>query len=131
MSSYGIIKQIHVLTVVVSFIGFFLRGVVVMMRSPQVYSSWFRILPHINDSILIVTAVILTLYINQYPFTDAWLTAKLIALVLHVVVGAYAIKHAKTFMAQLISWLISIVVFIYIVGVAYTRDVFSYLSYFF
>lgn len=100
-----------------------------MARSEQVHAKWFRVLPHINDTMLIVTAIILTLYIKQYPFTDAWLTAKLVALVLHVVVGAYAIKHAKTLMAQLVSWLISIVIFVYIVGVAYTRDVYSYLSY--
>lgn len=129
MSGYVIIKQIHVLTVIVSFIGFFMRGMVVMSRSSQVNARWFRVVPHINDTILIVTAVVLTIYIGQYPFADAWLTAKLVALVFHVVVGAYAIKHAKTFTAQLLSWLFSIVVFVYIVGVAYTRDVYSYLSY--
>ena len=36
-----------------------------------------RVLPHIIDTLFLVSAVWLAVMIRQYPFTDAWLTAKI------------------------------------------------------
>ncbi len=40
-----------------------------------------RYLPHVVDTVLLTTALMLTTVIHQYPFAAGWLTAKVVLLV--------------------------------------------------
>ena len=81
-----------------------------------------RIVPHVNDTILLFSAALLTVQIGQYPFMVGWLTAKLVALVVYILLGMVALKWARTLPLQISAWFAALAVFAYIVSVAISRQ---------
>lgn len=84
-----------------------------------------RILPHVIDTLLLLSAIALCIQIAQYPLTDDWLTAKVAGLLAYIGFGAVAIKRAsrRAFFSAVICYL-------YILGVAKTHDIFSWVAMF-
>lgn len=80
-----------------------------------------KIVPHVVDTLLLASAVLLTMLIHQYPFVDAWLTAKVLGLLLYIALGMSALRLGRTRGARLAAWLAAQVVFFYIVAVAVTH----------
>ena len=119
-----LLKSIHILTVLISISGFILRGIWMIKDSPHLQQRWVKITPHINDTILLITGITLAIRIQQYPFVHGWLTAKLIALLLYIGLGMLTIRHGRSKQQRIITWLAAIVVFIYMVGIARTRQAF-------
>lgn len=76
--SYLVLKHVHVGTVVVSFSLFFLRGLWMMGAPQKLQARWVRIVPHVIDTILLVSAIALAVLTAQYPFVQPWLTAKIL-----------------------------------------------------
>ena len=111
MNTYGAVLHLHVTCVVLSGAGFFWRGLLML-----------KIVPHVNDTLLLAAAVTLTILIGQYPFVDAWLTAKVFGLIGYIIFGALALKHAKTRAIRIVCWLLSLAIFAFIVSVALTHD---------
>ena len=116
------IKLIHMSTAFISISLFILRGLWVYRGSPMMNKKWVKIVPHINDTILLITAVVLALAIQQYPFVDSWLTAKFIALIIYIILGMFALKRAKELKNKMIFFILSLIVFAYIVSVALTHS---------
>ena len=104
------IKNIHMLTAVISLSLFVVRGLGHFRNARFMQLRWLRIMPHINDTILLLSAVLLALSIGQYPFTAAWLTAKFLALVVYILLGMVALKWARTLPVQMAAWLAALAV---------------------
>ncbi|GMR16428.1 MAG: SirB2 family protein [Gammaproteobacteria bacterium] len=115
------IKLIHMSTAFISISLFLLRGFWVFTESPMMKRKWVKILPHVNDTVLLIAAIFLTMAIQQYPFVDAWLTAKLIALFVYIVFGMFALKYAKEMQNKVLFFILALLTFGYIVGVALNR----------
>ena len=115
------IKLIHMSTAFISISLFLLRGLWVYRGSTMMNKKWVKIVPHINDTILLITAAILTFTTQQYPFIDSWLTAKFTALIIYIIFGMFALKRAKELKNKVIFFVLSLLMFGYIVGVALTR----------
>ena len=81
-----------------------------------------KILPHIIDTALLASAITLAIVLQQYPFVDHWLTAKLLALCLYIVLGTIALKRGKTQLIKTSALMGSILTFSYIVAVAITHS---------
>lgn len=122
MEPYYWIKLIHILTVIISFLLFFIRGYWVVMDSPSLNRRWVKILPHVNDSVLLISAITLTVLISQYPFVQGWLTTKVFLLVLYIGLGTIAIKRGKTRTIRVVAWLAALAVFAYIVLIALSKS---------
>lgn len=122
MQAYYWIKLIHILTVIISFSLFFIRGYWVVVDSPRLDRRWVKILPHVNDSILLLSAISLTVLISQYPFVQGWLTAKVTLLVVYIGLGTIAIKRGKTKSIRVSAWLAALAVFAYIVLIALNKS---------
>ncbi|MDD2720874.1 MAG: SirB2 family protein [Gallionella sp.] len=120
--SFMLLKTLHVGCVVVSFALFFLRGLWTLNDSPIMRQRWVRIMPHIVDTLLLTSAIALASIARQYPFVDAWLTAKVLALLLYIILGSLALKHARTPAQRLSLWLAAQAVFGYIVLVAINHN---------
>ncbi len=120
------LKNIHIFTALISFTLFFIRGLWVMKGSAMMQQKWVKIVPHLNDTLLLGTAIALTISIGQYPFSDGWLTAKLLALVAYVCLGIEALRLARTDIGRAAAWLAALVVFLFIVSVAVTRMPFGF-----
>jgi len=117
-----VIKLIHMSTAFISISLFMLRGFWVFRESPMMTKKWVKILPHVNDTVLLITAVFLAMGIHQYPFTHDWLTAKLVALFFYIGFGMFALKRAKDKKNKMLFFILALLTFSYIVGVAITRS---------
>lgn len=120
--SYALLKMIHVSSVILSYLLFFLRGVWLIRDSANLRQRWVKILPHIIDTVLLTSAVFLAMVIQQNPLQDSWLTAKVAGLLLYIALGMVAIRFGKTRRTKIIAWVAAQCVFIYIVLVAVTKS---------
>lgn len=116
------IKSIHITCVALSYSLFFLRGVWMLRDSSVLQQRWVRIAPHTVDSVLLASAIALAWQLGISPLTHHWLGAKIVALLLYIVIGTYALKRGKTKRIRLIAWLTAQAVFLYIVSVAVTHN---------
>ncbi|MDO8207795.1 MAG: SirB2 family protein [Gallionella sp.] len=116
--SFLILKSLHMSCAAISYALFFLRGIWSLNGSGLMRQRWVRIAPHIVDTLLLISAIALAYSIEQYPFVDAWLTAKFLALLLYIVLGSIALKYARNKTVRIFFWLAAQAVFGYIVLVA-------------
>lgn len=119
---YTFLKQLHLTTVALTLALFVLRGVWMMADSPRLQARWVRIVPHVNDTLLLASGIGLAVLIQQYPLVHGWLTAKLFALVVYVVLGTIALKRGRTRHQRIAAWIAALSVFGYIVAVAHTHS---------
>ena len=115
---YSLIKYVHVGCVVLSGIGFLVRGIWMITASPLLEHSGTRWLPHVVDSVLLLSAVALALMLHQYPFRDPWLTAKVLGLLCYIGLGTVALRRGRNRQQRLVAWLAALGVYLYIVSVA-------------
>lgn len=122
MSSYGALLVIHVSTVFLSITGFLVRGVWMMRSSSLLQQRWVRVAPHINDTLLLVSAIALVVITSQYPGPSTWLNAKIIALVIYILLGITALNRGKTMQVRVSAWVLAIIVYAYMVLVACSKS---------
>lgn len=116
------LKVIHVTAVILSFTGFFARGVLMAFDSALLNARWVRIAPHIVDTALLISAIALAVQVHQYPFVHTWLTAKALALLSYIALGTIALRRGRTKPLRVVAWVTALLVFAYIVAVARTRS---------
>ncbi|MBN7798839.1 SirB2 family protein [Parahaliea mediterranea] len=126
--SYLLLKHIHLSSVGLSFILFLFRGGLKYAGSSWLDRPLLRIAPHVVDTVLLVSAICLAVLSRQYPFVHAWLTAKVLLLVLYIVLGSLALKRGRTPAVRGTCFVLAVAVFGLIVSVALTRDSLGVLS---
>lgn len=119
---YETIKLIHVASAAISIAGFLLRGLWMLSDSALLHARPTRVLPHVVDTILLASAIFLAVTIPAYPGFGQWLTAKVLALGVYIVLGTIALKRGKTKTVRVAAWLGALLTFAYIVAVALTRS---------
>ena len=124
------IKTIHVTCVVLSFTGFFIRGIWMLMDSELLKQRWVRIGPQVVDTILLLSAVILAIQLRFSPLQQPWLMAKIIALLIYIGVGFVALRFGRNKTIRLYAWLFGLLIFVYIVSVAWSKSVSGFFAYF-
>jgi uncharacterized membrane protein SirB2 len=117
-----IAKYIHIICVLISYTFFFVRGVWMLREAPILQQGWVKIIPHIVDSALLLSAITLATLLAISPMASAWLMVKIIALLLYIMLGTIALKRGSTKKIRLAAWLAAQLVFIYIVTVALTHN---------
>ena len=122
------LKFTHVTAVVASISLFVLRAVWMASGSEMLSRRWVRILPHVIDSVLLASAVALTLVIHQYPLANDWLTAKVVALVVYVALGTIGLKRGRSRRVRMTACVAAVAVFGYIVSVALAHDPWGFLA---
>ena len=120
--SFATIKIIHIISVVLSYILFNLRGIWMIQGSSLLKLRWVKILPHVIDTILLASAITLVFIIQQYPGFNIWVSAKIGGLLLYIFLGMVALRFGKTQKIKTISWILAQIVFFYIVLVALTKN---------
>jgi len=125
---YATLKHLHVTAVVLSFALFFLRGLWMLAESPRLQQTWVRIVPHVIDTVLLISAVALTVILQQYPFVNGWLTAKVLALFVYIGLGMIAIRHGRRQRQRRLAWIGALLTFGYIVAVAVSHNPLPWLS---
>jgi uncharacterized membrane protein SirB2 len=118
------LKHFHMSCVALSGTLFLLRGGWMLRASPMLQQRWVRIAPHIVDTLLLASAIGLAVWSRQYPGQQPWLTAKVVALPVYIVLGAIALKRGRTPGQRRAAFGAALMVFVYIVTVAVTKRTF-------
>ena len=120
--TYLVLKYLHVASVVLSGLGFSLRGWWMLNDSPQLKTRLARVVPHVIDSVLLGSALLMAWQSSQYPFAQGWLTAKFFGLLAYILCGTMALKRARTKSRRVVFLVLALLAYAYIVNVALTRN---------
>ncbi len=115
------LKQAHVALALMSLSGFAVRGYWMMRNSVLLQKRWVKFLPHLVDTLLLVTGVSMVVSLGLYPTEQTWLAAKLAALVLYVLLGTVALKRGKSYTVRVTAFAGALAVFAYMGAVAITH----------
>lgn len=124
---YLALKHLHLTFVALSLLIFVVRGLWLFMHSSMLDKKLFKIAPHIINTVMLVSGIILAVHLGMKPGEHTWLMAKIIGLVVFIIVGVGAFKVSHP-LAQKILWIDALVVFAYIVSVAITKSPMGFLS---
>ena len=119
---YPQIKFVHILCVILSGSLFTLRGLLMLMRSRYTNHVALRMLSYAIDTTLLTAALMLVTVLHQYPFVQAWLTVKVLLLVLYIVLGVLALRRGRTRRAQVTSFVAALLVYAFIISVAMAHN---------
>lgn len=119
---YVTLKYVHITSVVISYTLFLLRGTWMLRVSPLLQQRWVKITPHVNDTVLLASAVTMAVIAHRNPLVEHWLAAKIIGLLIYIVLGYTAFRLARTRSAKITAWILAQIVFAYIVLVALTKN---------
>ncbi len=114
---YLSLLMLHKITVLLSIVGFFARGVGHIFNQAWINKKPVKILPHVIDTLLLVSAISLVA-VSAFSFTDGWIVAKILGLIAYIGLGLMAFRFAKTRTQKALYWLLALVVVFYIVAVA-------------
>lgn len=66
--SYAAVKMIHVTSVIISYLLFSLRSIWMMRGSATLERRWVKIIPHVVDTVLLLSAITLAIWISKIPY---------------------------------------------------------------
>jgi uncharacterized membrane protein SirB2 len=121
--SYLAIKHLHMTCAALSGMLFLARGILMLRESPLLQKRALNTSSHIIDTILLASALTMVVWSAQYPFVQTWLTAKVIAVVAYIVIGAVALKRGKSRSTRTGAFVVALLLFGYIVKLALTKQV--------
>jgi uncharacterized membrane protein SirB2 len=124
------IKTIHVTCVALSFAGFFIRGIWMLMDSDLLQRRWAKITPQLVDTLMLVSAIILAIQLRFSPLEQPWLLVKIIGLLLYIAIGLVALRFGRSKNTRLYAWLFGLLIYSYIVSVAFSKSVIGWLTFF-
>ncbi|WP_100641777.1 SirB2 family protein [Alteromonas facilis] len=93
---YMMMKHLHLTAIALSVLFFVFRFVLKQMDAAMLQQKWLKIVPHIVDTVLLVSAITLCVLLSQYPIVNGWLTVKLGGLIAYVVFVFLALKRAQS-----------------------------------
>ena len=122
MTLAAFLKLIHVSCAFVSITGFALRGYWMVVDNPLLQHRIVKVLPHVNDTLLLGSALTLLMVLQLSPLTQPWLSAKIIALLLYIGLGMVALRFGQSKKIKVSAFLLALLTAGYMVSVAYTKS---------
>ncbi|MEC8417212.1 MAG: SirB2 family protein [Pseudomonadota bacterium] len=119
---YMMAKHLHLTAVALSILFFIFRFIWSQFDANALSKKWVKITPHIIDTVLLASAIWLCIILSQYPLVNAWLTFKVIGVVLYIVFGLFALKKAKTAVGRWAFFVAAIAVLMATAMVAVTKQ---------
>jgi uncharacterized membrane protein SirB2 len=119
---YATLKLIHQSAVAISFAGFFARGIGMLRDAAWVKHRLAKTLPHLVDTVLIVSALWLAWILRLTPSNAPWINAKIAGLLVYIALGMVALRFGRTKAIRGAAWVLALLTFGYIVSVAITKD---------
>ncbi|MGE0797208.1 MAG: SirB2 family protein [Lautropia sp.] len=119
---YTTVKLIHQGAVALSLTGFLVRGAAALADAAWVRSRAARTLPHIVDTVLLASAVVLAWMLRLHPGNAPWILAKLIGLVVYIALGIVALRAGGSWPVRATALLAALATAGWIVSVAVTKS---------
>lgn len=125
MCLFNILITLHLTSVALTISLFTLRYWWRWSNNPRFQARWVWVLPHIVDSVLLLSGVGLIALTGYLPFTvkGAWLTEKLFGVIIYIVLGFIALgRHRpRGQQAGFIAFMLGLVVLYIIIKLAATK----------
>lgn len=119
---YIALKHFHLTTVALTILLFLFRSALMLWYSKGLNWRWVRVVPHVIDTLLLLSGIGLMFLIQQYPLVNGWLTAKVAGLLLYILFGTVALKRGRTRKIRYIALLGALLSLGYLVSVARTHS---------
>ena len=114
---YLTLKNAHIIFIIISILLFNYRFLLKILN--KTVPKLLKIIPHINDTFLLVTGISLAYLANFNPVEQPWLMAKIIALVLYIVFGMVALK--KSGIQSIIGYILAVLMIVFMIFTAINK----------
>lgn len=119
---YSLLKLIHVGTVYITFGLFLVRGIWMLLDSPRLQDRWVKVVPHLNDTLLLTAAIAMLVVGGLNPLAHPWLLVKIGGLLLYIGLGTMALKRGRSKGQRALYFLAALASIGYIIAVAVTKQ---------
>lgn len=123
MTSYAILKHIHMTAAYLTITLFVLRLALDVVGQSTWRQGPLRWIPHVNDTVLLVAAIGLVIVTGWMPFMHHWLTLKVLLLVGYILAGAVALKPTHSVPVRALAAVLALAQVATIVFLAKTKPV--------
>ncbi|EPJ45747.1 MAG: hypothetical protein OFPII_23950 [Osedax symbiont Rs1] len=123
---YIAVKHLHLTLMLCSVVFLIVRVVAATANAQFLKRRWIKIAPHVLDTFLLLSAIALMVIIQQYPITNHWLSAKLLALLGYIIFGTLALKGQKSALTRLLYLAVSLSLVGYMMSIAITKSPFPW-----
>ena len=125
---YATVKLVHQSAVVLSVSGFVVRGAASFTAATWVNGRAAKTLPHVVDTVLLLSALTLAWMLRLTPANAPWLTAKVLGLIAYVVLGVIALRPGRPLRVRVLAWVLALGTVGWIVSVAVTKSPMGFLT---
>jgi uncharacterized membrane protein SirB2 len=125
---YTTLKLVHMTAAALTISGFILRGFWMLSDSENLQHPLVRVLPHIIDTVFLLAGIGLVMTLHLPVLLPGWLQIKIAALLVYIVLGTIALKRGKTKRVRAIAFVLALLTFAYVVGVALNKSAASWLA---
>lgn len=119
---YEEIRFVHIAAVVASGALFALRGLAFNLGAGWARAAPLRFLSYTIDTVLLTAALMLMTIVQQYPFVDAWLTVKVVLLIVYILLGILALREGRPRELRMFCCFAALLVYLFIISVARQHD---------
>jgi uncharacterized membrane protein SirB2 len=119
---YATVKLVHQGAVVLSVAGFCVRGAAGLTGAAWVRGRAAKTLPHLIDTVLLASALLLAWMLRLGPGNAPWLLAKVIGLLVYIGLGVVALRPRQPRPLRFGAWLLALATVGWIASVALTKD---------
>ena len=121
-----IVKLVHISCAVLSISGFVGRSFLKFSAPQHLQRRWLKIAPHVIDSALLASGIVMVFLIRQFPFVVTWVTIKLLFVVLYIGFGLFTLRFARTRTQTVIGFVGACLCFSYIIVLALTKQMWPF-----
>ena len=121
-----VIKYIHVILVILTFLSFSARVFWMYKGSMLLQNKAVKIIPHVIDAMLLLSGLSMAIMYYGAFYKQSWLMLKLLAVIIYIFLGSVGLKYGKSMTIRLIAVTGAGLVFFYIVVLARINAVIPY-----
>lgn len=122
MSAYLLLKNVHIVTAIMTVSGFLLRGYWMLTESEYLQHRLSKVVPHVVDTVFLLAGLGMIWLLQLNPLTQPWLLAKFTGLIVYILLGTIAIKRGPTRQIRTAALVGAIAAFAYVAGVALAKS---------
>lgn len=125
---YATLKLLHQSAVALSALGFVLRGIASLNGAAWTQGRLAKSLPHVVDTVLLLSAVTLAIMLRLNPAHAPWLLAKILGLLVYIALGMLALRPRLAWKVRVTAWVMALIVLAWIATVAISKNPWGFLA---
>jgi uncharacterized membrane protein SirB2 len=125
--NYLFLKYLHIFCVAASFALFFVRGLWIVKVYPSAQEPWIRVLPHVIDGLLLLSAAGMVATAQRFDWTP-WMQVKLGLVVVYIALAVLVFRAGTQRLYKTLAWAGGLLLFLYVTSIAvlqHPRGIFS------